>query len=516
MSRPATGRPDHSRRNWLKLASLGAAAGAVAACSKWGDEHAACADNDVREWTLTTDVIVVGSGAAGTSAAIEARAAGRDVLVLDMLDELGGSSSMSEGVVYLGGGTPIQHACGFEDSTEEMYKYLVAASDARPRLDKLLLDKLRLYCDGSVEHFSWLLKNGVTFSEKFFDDVGLPTQGESLFYSGNELVFPLRDVARPAPRGHVAKGGGRQLMQSLLNSAQQMGVVYKKDQAVKRLVQATDGRVLGIALEQEGKPVYYRASRGVVLAAGGFVHNRDMVKLFAPELSDIGVPWGCAGDQGLGILMGMGAGAAAIRMNQALIAAPAYPPASVLKGIVVNAFGQRFLPEESFYCGLGQQISTRQNGRAWLIVDADSVYVQEDRRVPNVAKANSLAEIEAALKIPTGALLATTNYYNQHASDGDDPLLQKHPKYVAPLIKPPFRAYDLNTHQASYPHLTCGGLQTRPGSQVVSIWGEDVPGLFAAGRTASGLPSAACIANGISVGDATFFGRQAGRSVAGL
>jgi 3-oxo-5alpha-steroid 4-dehydrogenase len=272
--------------------------------------------------------------------------------------------------------------------------------------------------------------------------------------------------------------------------------------------------VLGVVLEQEGKPVYYRAKRGVVLAAGGFVQNRDMVKLFAPELHDIGMPWGSAGDQGLGILMGMGAGGAAIRMNQALIVVPMYPPANVLKGIVVNAFGQRYLPEESYHGFIGHETAINQRGQAWLITDADSAYEQEDYRVPLVARAHSLSLIEAELKIPKGALLATTNYYNEHARAGEDPLFQKHPNYVAPLRKPPFHAYDLNIRKAFYPHLTLGGLHTRTNGQVVGIWGDDIPGLYAAGRTASGLPSAPYIASGISVGDSTFFGRQAGKSVA--
>lgn len=504
---------DRSRRNWLKAAAVGVAAGAAAACGDFGGDHVACGENDVREWALTTDVIIVGSGAGGTSAAIEARAAGREVLVLEMLDGLGGSSGMSGGVIYLGGGTPIQQACGFEDSIEEMYKYIVAAGHAYPHLDKV-----QLYCENSLEHFAWLVKNGVAFTEKFFDDAGLPTNGESLYYSGSELVYPFRDIARPAPRGHVAAAvggaGGRRLMQALIASARQLGVVYQKNQSVQRLVQAADGRVLGVMLEQDGSPVYYRAKHGVVLAAGGFVHNRDMVKLFAPELYDISMPWGSAGDQGLGILMGMGAGAAAIRMNQALIVVPTYPPANVFKGIIVNAQGQRYMPEESYYGLVGNATAIHQHGQAWLITDADSAYEQEDYRVPLAVRANSLAEIEAALKIPKGALLATTNYYNEHARDGDDPLFQKHPKYVAPLIKPPFHAYDLNIRKAFYPHLTLGGLHTRTSGQVVSIWGEDIPCLYAAGRTASGLPSAPYIASGISVGDATFFGRQAGKSVA--
>src|SRR5918997_2274662 len=94
---------------------------------------------------LSYDVVVVGFGIAGACAALEAANAGASVLMLERAAVHGGTSSMSGGHFYLGGGTAVQQATGHEDSAEEMYKYLLAVSkDPEP-------DKIRAYCDGSVE-----------------------------------------------------------------------------------------------------------------------------------------------------------------------------------------------------------------------------------------------------------------------------------------------------------------------------------------------------------------------------
>ncbi len=103
-----------------------------------------------------TDVLVAGSGSAGASAAIEARQAGADVLMIEALPKLGGSSAMSGGVVYAGGGTSLQRALGITDTVEDMYKFIVAAGSPHPQLDKI-----QLYCEQSAEHFDWLLEQGV-------------------------------------------------------------------------------------------------------------------------------------------------------------------------------------------------------------------------------------------------------------------------------------------------------------------------------------------------------------------
>ena len=143
------------------------------------------------------DVVVIGFGIAGGSAALEAARAGVRVLLLERAAVHGGTTCMAGGHFYLGGGTAVQQATGHEDSAEEMYKYLVAVSKEPEH------DKIRAYCEGSVEHFGWLESLGFEFERSYFPDKAVIQPGtEGLMFTGNEKVWPFRDQAKPAPRGH--------------------------------------------------------------------------------------------------------------------------------------------------------------------------------------------------------------------------------------------------------------------------------------------------------------------------
>ncbi|MCY4426420.1 MAG: FAD-dependent oxidoreductase [Halieaceae bacterium] len=120
--------------------------------------------SDIEAWDLEADVVVVGLGGAGVCAALEAGRVGAEVLVLEAASAGGGTTALAGGQIYLGGGTSVQEACGFEDDAEEMYKYLVAA--AGDNADK---DKIRVYCETSVEHFNWLVEQGLSFRSEFVD-----------------------------------------------------------------------------------------------------------------------------------------------------------------------------------------------------------------------------------------------------------------------------------------------------------------------------------------------------------
>lgn len=496
-----------NRRRFMLAA--GASVVATSLPSRASDEASA-----VKSWDFEADVVIVGSGAAGTTAAIEARRLGKDTLVLEKLLKRGGSSAMSGGVVYAGGGTELQKACGFEDSVEEMYDFIVTAGRKHPHLDKI-----QYYCEQSIEHFSWLQTMGVSYKPSFTKTKGLPGSDDSLYYSGNELAWPNREKVRPVPRGHVPGHsgwtGGKYLMAALHHSADQLGVRFMHSVSCERLIQERDGRVTGLRVEIDGVVKHVRAKQGVILASGGFIHNREMVKLHAPELYDCTVPWASAADFGMGIQMGIGAGGSAIRMDQGFAILPLYQPDHVLKGIIVNRAAQRFIAEESYHAVVGNEICYRQQGEAYLITDASSQYGYEDYRVEEIARASSIAELEFKLSMPVGALQHNVSYYNEHAEKGRDPLFFKDKAYLAPLNQPPFVAYDLAVDKAFFTSHTFGGLHTTINGEVLDPWGEPIPGLYAAGRTTSGLPTAPYIASGISLGDCTFFGRQAGKQAGG-
>ncbi|WP_116364810.1 FAD-dependent oxidoreductase [Parahaliea mediterranea] len=488
-------------------AGLGVAAGSAAA-------PALLSRSEIKSWDVTTDVLVAGSGSAGVSAALEARRAGVEVLLIESLPKLGGSSAMSGGVVYAGGGTALQRALGVEDSAEAMYNFIVSAGTLHPQLDKI-----QLYCEGSPAHFDWLVAQGVPYQEKMTKAKGLPFGDESLYYSGNELAWPAVDAARPAPRGHVpgvsGMNGGRTLMEALLARLAESGVATRAGVSGRQLVVESDGRIAGMVVQDDaGRFQRIRARRGVVLACGGFIHNREMLRRYAPQLYDCSVPWGNAGDLGAGINMGIAAGAEALRMHQGFAIAPMYPPENVLSGIVVNQFGQRFISEESYHGVLGDAIAFHQQGRAYLITDDDSAYKMHQDNFPLVAESATIGDLAALAGFPQGALQHTVAYYNRFASVGRDPLFHKSHHYLRPLQGPPYRVWDLSVNRAFFPAHTFGGLHTDVDGRVINSFGEAIPGLYAAGRTVAGLPTAPYIASGLSVGDCTFFGRRAGRSVA--
>jgi 3-oxo-5alpha-steroid 4-dehydrogenase len=469
--------------------------------------------SSVQAWDMTTDVLVAGSGSAGVSAAIEARQVGAEVLLVESLARFGGSSAMSGGVVYAGGGTALQKALKVEDSAEEMYKFSAGAGTVHPPLDKI-----QLYCEESVAHFDWLVAQGVPYGDKFTLAKGLPMGDESLYYSGTELAWPARELARPAPRGHVpgvpGMNGGRRLMEALLPRAQSLGAKLQARVAGERLVVESDGQVVGMVVSIAGERRTIRARRGIVLACGGFIHNRDMVRRYAPQLYDCSTPWGNAGDQGVGINMGIAVGAAALRMHESFSIAPIYPPENVLSGIMVNASGQRFISEECYHGVLGDAIAYHQQGRAWLITDQRSSYpFQQDNFLP-AATGNTIGDVAQQLGFPKGALQHTVAYYNRHAVNGDDPMFHKSIDYLRPLQGPPYQAWDLSVDKAFFAAHTFGGLHTAIDGEVINSFGEQIPGLYAAGRTTAGIPTSPYIASGLSVGDCTFFGRRAGRAAA--
>lgn len=495
-----------SRRDLL--AGLGATAAATVAAGA-----GALPQSAVKSWDMTTDVLVAGSGSAGVCAAIEARAAGAEVLLVESLARFGGSSAMSGGVVYAGGGTALQKALKVDDSVEQMYRFIATVGGRHPPLDKI-----QLYCEGSAAHFDWLVAQGVPYSEKFTSAKGLPMGDESLYFSGTELAWPARKMVRPAARGHVpgipGMNGGRRLMEVLLSRAEALGVTLRAGVAGQRLVVAGDGRVTGMLVSIAGQRQTIRVKRGIVLACGGFIHNRDMLRQHAPQLYDCSVPWGNAGDQGDGINMGIAVGAASQRMHEGFAIAPIYPPENVLSGIVVNSSGQRFISEESYHGVLGDAIAYHQQGRAWLITDQRSHYPsQQDNFLP-VAQGNSIGDIAGQLQFPRGALQNSVAYYNLHAGNGVDPMFHKRRSYLRPLQGPPYKAWDLSVSNAFFPAHTFGGLRTTTDGQVLNSFGNEIPGLYAAGRTTAGLPTAPYIASGLSVGDCTFFGRRAGQAAA--
>lgn len=383
------------------------------------------------DWDVEADVVVVGFGAAGACAALEAAAAGCSVLILDRFGG-GGATALSGGVVYAGGGTPQQRAAGVTDTPGAMLGYLrTEVGDAVPETT------LREFCDGSVAMLAWLEGHGVPFEGSLCPDkTSYPTNRHYLYYSGSELSAASApkapapeaaapeaaapeasareaDTGPPAPRGHRTRSRGTSgglLYARLAAAVRGAGARVLTQTAARQLVTDPSGRVTGVEclslrdapagarlahrvlhrwsarpylyvpklgrvlhrpvawLERRyARPLRIGAARGVVLAAGGFAANRAMMRAHAPNARG-GLPLATPGDDGSGIRLGTQAGGATAFLDRVSVWRFLSPPPALLAGVLVDRAGQRVCDESRYGAALGDAI-LRHGGRAWLLVD---------------------------------------------------------------------------------------------------------------------------------------------------
>ena len=467
------------------------------------------AAHEIRHWDREADVVVVGFGCAGACAAIEAAEAGAEVLVLERSGGGGGTSALSGGLIYMGGGTPVQEACGYRDTVDGMVTFLMAACGPAP--DEA---KVRVFCEESVAHFHWLERHGVPFKRSFYPEPSMesPTD-DCLVYSGGEDAYPFDTLTPSVPRAHKPQhpnAAGGFLMQKLVAATERSGAAVLCDARAETLVVERDGRVAGVVVRYDGTEHLIRTRRGIILTAGGFIQNDDMIRRHSPLLHKCSFRLGVDGDDGRAIRMAMGAGADVTRMHAGEVAIPITPPRRLVRGILVTPAGQRFINEDTYYGRVGQEGLFRQGGRMFLILDT-AIYERNLAGFEAHYVEETIADLERTIGMPEGSLQRTVELYNQHAAAGHDPLFHKHAQFLQPLTQPPYAAIDCSTDKVLWASFTLGGLRTTPTSAVLTPDGQEIPGLYAAGRTTSGIATEGYV-SGISLGDGTFFGRAAGRT----
>jgi 3-oxo-5alpha-steroid 4-dehydrogenase len=470
------------------------------------------AEASIDKWDRETDVLVVGFGIAGTSAALGAAEVSDDVLVIE---RGGGSEGTCGGLIYLGGGTPMQKAMGYDDSTEAMYDVLLAALG--PGVDEA---KLRMYCDRSLDHYDWLVSCGVpliTGPDAEGTPLGTPEPDGFISVGAQEYAgaYPFNQIAPAVPRGHMPRDAAGiedlfegAVLKCMIGAVERANVSVEYNTGAERLVVDESGRVVGISGRREGQPTRIRARRGVVLTTGGFIYNDEMLAQYSPLLVDGAAKLGHGMQDGRGIQMAQLAGAAAIHMDAADATLVTTPHISFITGILVNRFGQRFINEDAYYGRLGTEAVFRQSSEVYLLVD-DEIFLETSWLRPAWAS-DSLTELEEAIGLPDGSLQQTVAYYNEHAQNKQDPLFRKGERWLKPL-RPPYAVLDLRNRSMPTSAFTLGGLQTDVQGRVLDVQGTPIAGLYSAGRASSGL-AVYGYCSGISLGDGSFFGRLAGQT----
>jgi hypothetical protein len=246
-------------------------------------------------WEHTADVVIIGSGASGTPAAIAAREAGNSVLVIEAEMHTGGHGICSGGNVPLGGGTSLQKKYGIEDTPDLLFRDLTDWSVIEPGgfPDFRYNDReiIRAFADNAAATFEFLVAHGVVFVDKAPDTLGGESVGTSVPREAHAAVmdWPMVQTGRPAdPSVQATMSSGNGLLQPLLASAHKIGVQYLLGHRMVSLHRETphSGRVLGVAVKHNGTMLNVRARKGIILATGGATSNVNYRRMFDPRLTE--------------------------------------------------------------------------------------------------------------------------------------------------------------------------------------------------------------------------------------
>jgi succinate dehydrogenase/fumarate reductase flavoprotein subunit len=279
-----------TRRDFVKTAGMGTAALTVLAAAETE------AQEGPPRWDSEADVVVVGSGAAGMPAAIEAKENGASVIMIEANSDVGGHAILSGGAVPLGGGTSRQKKYGIEDSPDNVFRDLTDWSviERNGSPDYRYNDKeiVRAFADNSAPTFEWLVAHGVVFFERPPDAASGASVGNSAPRENHvdPADWPQIQKGEPvkpevATRGH---DGGIGFTRPLEAAARKAGVQILLNHRMTGLVreQPSSGRVLGIRATSEGKTLNIRANRGVVVATGGSSSNVNFRRIYDTRLTE--------------------------------------------------------------------------------------------------------------------------------------------------------------------------------------------------------------------------------------
>lgn len=442
--------------------------------------------------TLTTDLLVLGSGIAGQTTATAAAEAGLDVLLAEKTDALGGSTVMSGGW-FAFSGTDEQKEEGVEDSADLFLDDMLTVGEHRN--DPALL---QAYLDRQERTYRWLKDHGVAFREIEI------SSGQSAKRSHNSAIA---DVMAGLHAQFTAAGGTTLLAHR--------GVALLTDGA---------GTVTGARLTGPDGDVEVHARQGVVLATGGFSRGAELLRTFAPEQL-AAIPFGGRGNTGDGLRLAWKLGADMADMSTVTGTYGSHPDtgdvhelltAYYMGAIIVNRSGERFVDESLSYKTLGRAVLDEEDGLGVQIFDA-TVRAKSHRGIPlkdmdtleekgHLHRADTLPELAAQVGVDADRLVATVERYNRvTAGVGTDDVgrasLCNGVGELAPIVEAPFYAYPAKSLMTT----TYCGVKVTPDAEVVDVEGAVIPGLYAVGEVVGGFHGAAYI-TGTSLGKGAIFG----------
>ena len=457
------------------------------------------------------DVIVVGGGGAGLTAAIQACDSGARVALLEAGERLGGSTALAGGFVYAAG-TRQQEALGIEDDGQAMIDDIRHIND-----DTIPDDLLQRFANESADTLAWLGDIGVNFPDE-------------------RLVSPN---GRMLPRSHEPEGFGAAIVERLDYEVSRRDIDVALNTRVQRLITDGEGAVVGVAI---GDNVV--TAGAVILASGGIGGDPALIDRMCPKSSRTG-DWrwhvGCETNRGDGLRLAESVGAKITGEDSGLflMTPDFYHDLEVIGPdwvLLVNSRGQRIVREDAAYWELSEALEAEPDARGFCLFNrAAMLEASPDPRVlealadgtitlswiprvleeqiekGKVLSADSLPELAEAIGVNAESLDATVQRYNALCSAGSDEDLGKAAASLKPLDKPPYYAAEVRPAIAivmgSGPAIDACG-------RVVDDAGAPIPGIYAAGEVTGNVYGRHYVGSGYAISSALTFARVAGREAA--
>lgn len=455
---------------------------------------------EAREEEYTADVIVIGAGGAGLTAAITAAENGKEVIVLEKMPIAGGNTLISGGE-YAAPENWVQEAENLEDNKDLFFEDIMKGGDneSDPALVRILADQ-------ALDGAKWLR-----------DEVGMIFEDYMLFFGGHSVERSL------VPKNAT----GYEMISKLSKKLEETGSPLHLNTQATELIQDETGRITGVKATYHDKTITYNATGGVIIASGGFGYNKEMRTKYNPIMNEDYLSTNSVGSTGDGLVMAEKIGGVLTDMEYI----QAYPTCDIQSGallyvgdvrlegrsILVNKDGKRFVEELDRRDVISNAVLEQTGGVSYMFFD-ESAMVDSKVSIKHASeyngllarkqlvKADTLEEAAAFFDIDAEELKKTVENYNRYAKDGKDLEFNKRGTLV-PFKEGPY--YIMVSKPAV--HHTMGGVKINTSAQVVSEDGSVIEGLFAAGEVVGDIHGTNRLGSD-AIADITVFGRIAGES----
>ena len=456
------------------------------------------AKDAAKDATYDVDVVVVGAGVAGLSAAISASENGANVLLVEKQSIVGGATTYSGGKL-LAAGTDVQKEANMTDDADTMFAYLKSVGG-----DYLNDEKVKAFTDNALAVYNWMVKLGV-----MIHDV------EPIHSSLTPWRVHNTTNEEGRAGGGMTDGWGGNIIVPLYKHWNGLNGETLYDTTVNEIVMK-DGKAVGVkAVKADGSVVTVNAD-DVIIATGGYARNAEMVSTYGQDFPYYvtSVP---AGNMGDGITMVEKAGGQVSFDNPAVqtVFLNFYTGVGINEepGLIVNHEGKRVANEYSYQYHVSDALAASGATHAWYITTANepTPYVQYGMTLDSTLKASSIEELAGLMGVDAATLKATVDRYNTLSKNGNDEDFGKPAQYMYAIEGETYYALQMLPNVT----VTFNGIVTDINSQVLDANGNPIDGLYAAGETAfPGLFGTEYPCCGMAISGGSYFGLVAGEHAA--